>query len=55
MPEPLAPAVIVTQPTLLTAVHEHDEPVVTDKLPELAVEGTDTFVVESEYVQPLVP
>jgi hypothetical protein len=53
MPEPLAPAVIVTQLTLLVAVHAHDDPVVTDRLPVLAVDGTDTFVVESEYVQPV--
>jgi hypothetical protein len=47
MPEPLAPAVIVTQLTLLDAVHAHDVPVVTDRLPVLAVSGTDTFVVDT--------
>jgi hypothetical protein len=46
MPVPLAPAVIVTQLTLLMAVHEHDEPVVTDRLPVLAVDGTETLVVD---------
>jgi hypothetical protein len=43
--------VIVTQLTLLVAVHEHEVPVVTERLPVLAVDGTDTFVVETEYVQ----
>jgi hypothetical protein len=45
-PDPLAPAVILTQLTLLVAVHEHDVPVVTDRLPVVAVDGTGTFVVE---------
>jgi len=39
--------VIVTQLTLLTAVHEHDVPVVTDKAPVLAVDGAEMLVVDT--------
>jgi hypothetical protein len=47
IPVPLAPAVIVTQPTLLIAVHEQLVPVTTDRLPVFAVDGTEALVVPS--------
>src|SRR5688500_12284577 len=49
MPVPLALPVIVTQLTLLVAVHEHAVPVVTDRLPLVAVDGTDTLVGDTPY------
>jgi len=38
---------MVIQLTLLAAAHEQLVPVVTDRLPEFAVEGTDALVVPS--------
>ena len=43
-PEPLAPLVIVIQPTLLTAVHEQAVPVVIDNALVLPIDGTETLV-----------
>src|SRR5262245_55397910 len=54
MPDPLAPPVIVTQLTLLVAVHEHDVPVVTDRLPVVPVDGAEMLVVDSKAVQLLL-
>ena len=46
-PVPLAPLVIVIQPTLLTAVQEQAVPVTTDTAPAvLPVEGTEALVAE---------
>ena len=50
-PEPLAPAVIVSQLSLLVAVQEHPMPAVTPTLPLLAMEVTDVLEAEIEYVQ----
>ena len=47
MPKPLAPMVIVAQLTLLIAVHEQAVPVITAKLPVLAVDGTEMVVVDT--------
>jgi hypothetical protein len=39
----------VIQLTLLVAVHEHAVPVVTDRLPLFAVDGTETLVFDRLY------
>jgi hypothetical protein len=51
----LAPLVIVIQLTELTAVHAQLEPVVTAMLELVPVEGTDTLVGDTLYVQLPVP
>jgi hypothetical protein len=51
MPEPLAPAVIVIQGTLLTAVQEQLVPEVTERALVVPIAGTVTLVVLTEYVQ----
>ena len=43
---PLAPLVMVIQLTLLVAVHAQLVPVLTERLPVFAVEGTATLVVD---------
>ena len=50
-PEPLLPAVIVSQLLLLVAVQEQPAPAVTPTLPLLALEATDALGDEMEYVQ----
>jgi len=51
LPLPLAPAVIVTQPTLLAAVQLHPLPAVTPMLPLPPPAAYDALVGEIEYVQ----
>jgi len=55
LPLPLAPAVIVTQPTLLAAVQLHPLPAVTPTLPLPPPAAYDALVGEIEYVQEEVP
>ena len=50
-PEPLAPAVIVSQLSLLVAVQEHPAPTVTPTLPLLAMEATDALEAEIENLR----
>jgi hypothetical protein len=47
----LEPAVIVIHETLLVAVHAQLDPVVTAMLLLLPVDGTETFVGDTLYVQ----
>jgi hypothetical protein len=47
-PEPLAPLVIVIQPTVLVAVHEQLVPVVIESALVLPIDGTVTLVGVTE-------
>ena len=50
-PVPLAPAVTVTQASLLTAVQKHPAPTLTATVPVAAVALKDALVSESENEQ----
>ena len=52
LPEPLAPAVNVIQPTVLVAVHEQPVATTTDKELVLAVDGAEALVGDRAALQP---